>query len=289
MTNSAPIQLGWFSLCLEAANFQETLDFYQALGFATVGGNAEHGYVILGNGPTQITVMSFLQANLICFRGGNVDAISGELAERGFTVYHQAGHDPTSPDGQRVPGRRRYDASSWPAKFHSDEDGNPLPLEGAGDFLIDDPGGHALYFDSVPVERVRYDAGEPSAVEGSTGAYDPDKPKLGRFVYQLRVTDPEASRAFYERLGLQAVKEIPEIGYVELSNGTTIPFTIGLNAKSAPSDVLYFDCEDLASIAAAAEAGGLKFEMPPTPHPDGATTAMLRDPEGNLLYFRQGA
>lgn len=276
----APVSLGWFSLCLRAQQFEETVAWYRALGFTDVGGNPEHGYVVLANGPTAITVMGFLKANLLCFRGADVDALSRELGERGLAAYHRSGHDPSSPDAEQVPGPRHYDASAWPAEFHTDADGQPLAVTGAGDFLLDDPEGNALYFDSVPVERVRFDAGERFGSAEHTGELAPGQPDLGRFVVQLHAKDPATSQAFYEQLGLRVTKQLPEVGYVELSNDLPVPFTIGLNSKTAPSDVLYFDCPDLAAIPAAAAVA--------ESHPDGASVAMLRDPEGNLLYFRQG-
>ncbi len=287
--SSLPIQLGWFTLCLKAAHYEETLGFYQKLGFSVVGGKAEHGYAVLANGSTEITVMKFLQKNLINFRGANIDTLSRELEARGFEVYHQGGTDPTSQEAQKVKGPRRYDPKNWPAEFHTGEDGKSLPVDDAGDFLIDDPDGNSLYFDSVPLERLRYEAGEKFSTKGLSGASAEGKARLGRFVLQLRVKDLGASRAFYERLGLSARKELPELGYVEMGNGMPVPFTIGLNGKSAPSDVLYFECEDLESIAASVKAEGLVFEMPPKAHPDGATMAMLRDPEGNVIFFRQAA
>lgn len=283
------IQLGWPSLCLKAGRFAETLEFYKKLGFRVVGGQPEHGWATLANGPTAFAVMGFMKANVMNLRGGNVAAIAEELSRRGFSVYHLGGTDPTSSEAVREPGPRLYDPTKWPASMHTGKDGQPLPTAGAGDFLVDDPDGHSLYFDSVPVERARFEAGERFSAEGLTGAYDPERPRLGRFVLQLKVKDLAATRAHYERMGLRVVKEMPEIGYVEMTNETAVPLTLGFNAKSATSDVLYFECDDLASIDKAAKAQGLSFEEPPSRHPDGAWMAMLKDPEENVVFFRQPA
>jgi catechol 2,3-dioxygenase-like lactoylglutathione lyase family enzyme len=280
------LELGWFTLCLKAGKYKEMLDFYRKLGFKNVGGQPEHGWATLANGATELAVMSFLQSNLINFRGGPIATLAAELERRGFHLFHQTQTDPTSPEA-RVHGPRSYDPAKWPAEFHTGKDGNLLSPEDAGDFLIEDPDGHLLLFDTVPVERMRYQAGDRFASDQVTGAYDEGQLRLGRFVLQLHVKDPAASRAFYERLGLHVTKEVPELGYVEMANDLPVPCTIGLNAKSAPCDVLCFDCEDLDGISASLVAQGLVFEMSPRAHPDGARIAMLRDPEGNTIFFRQ--
>lgn len=285
-TAHAALELGWFTLCLKAGKYKETLDFYRKLGFKNVGGQPEHGWATLTNGATEVAVMSFLQSNLINFRGGPIATLAAELERRGFPLFHQAQTDPTSPE-DRIRGPRTYDAAKWPAEFHTGKDGSVLSPENAGDFMIEDPDGHLILFDTVPVERARYQAGDRFANEQVTGAYDEGQLRLGRFVLQLHVKDLAAGRAFYERLGLHVTKELPELGYVEMANDLRVPCTIGLNAKSAPCDVFYYECENLDSLSAALVAQGLVFETPPSAHPDGARMAMLRDPEGNTIFFRQ--
>ena len=46
------MQLGGFSLSLAVKDLTASHTFYQKLGFEDLGGNAEHGYLILKNGAT---------------------------------------------------------------------------------------------------------------------------------------------------------------------------------------------------------------------------------------------
>jgi catechol 2,3-dioxygenase-like lactoylglutathione lyase family enzyme len=286
-TSTPAMELGWFTLCMKSADIQRTLDFYGRLDFRVVGGNPEHGYAVLNNGRTHLTPMTFLPGPLLNFRGGDIVALAGELQRRGLRVFHAEGTNPTDEQARR-PGPRRYDPASWPASMHTGPDGAPLPIEGAGDFLIADPDGHLLYFDSVPVERARYRAGERFCSPGVTGEVAPGALDPGHLVVQLRVRDLAASREFYGRLGLAVQHEAPALGYLEMGNDLPIPFTVGLSA-GAPEDLLRFTCADVRRLVEVATGRGLRFETAPARQEDGAWAALLRDPDGSGLLFRPPA
>ena len=48
------MQLGAFSVSLAVKDLQISKAFYEKLGFSDLGGNAEHGYLIMKNGDTVI-------------------------------------------------------------------------------------------------------------------------------------------------------------------------------------------------------------------------------------------
>jgi hypothetical protein len=156
--------------------------------------------------------MGFLKSNLMNFRGGDILALAKTLAERGFELQK----------------RKAYDPSKWPAKYHTDDDGNALAIEDSGDFTITDPDGNALYFDSVPIERARYRAGDRYCTAKTEVALVDGLPKLESMVYHLPVKDLATSKAFYERLGLSVLSEDGK--RCAMGNGLRIPFRITLCA-----------------------------------------------------------
>lgn len=284
VTQFAPLALGWSTLCLAAKPLQPMLQFYEALGFSVVGGNADHGYVMLAHGTTELCLMSFLASNLPTLRGGDIPTLATELGQRGLEPFTLSGMDPTDASAERTSGYRRFDGASWPPEYVMDEAGNPLPAEGSGDFLLQDPDGHLLYFDTVPKERWRCLRGDAFASEGVTGKVADGQPDLGRAVLQLRVQNAQKSLDFYSRLGLVAEVTRPELGYVELATPQS-SFRIGLNARSAAEDVLCFSGPDVRSAVERATARGLRFERPLI-ESEGELRALLRDPGSNLLCLR---
>lgn len=279
------LDLGWFTLCIRTQSFEATRAFYEALGFRLTGGQPEQGWAAMCSGRTEITLMSFLSRNLVNLRGGNVIALADDLASRGCDPFHSPGFDPTSPE--RESGPRHFDPKKWPSEFSTDKTGQPITEPGAGDFLLADPDGNLLYFDSVPLERVRFAAGERFAGEDVRGELQDDQLDLGRFVLQLRVADLATSRTFYEKLGLRELSRNDELGYLELGNDLPVPFRIGLNAKSANDDVMLFECPDVDAVFAALVDKGLEFRVHPSVMPDGSKVAVLEDPEGNTICLRQ--
>ena len=255
ITSTIPFELGWFTLAKPAAALDETKKFYFALGFAQVGGHPEHGYAVFGNGHCEVTSMGFLTEYLLNFRGGAIDDLSERLEALGF----------------ELDGHNRYDPSKWPANFHTDEDGNEIPCVDSGDFKIVDSDGNVLYFDSVPVERVRYEAGElRSTDEAQEVTPDPD---LGRFLLHLPVADLDAAIAYYARLGLSACEtHSAEPEAVVVGNGQRVGFEVAL-VPNADSPWLQFAVDDVAAIVAQLQAREIDVS-----EVDGV--AMLNDPDG---------
>ncbi|TPV93288.1 MAG: hypothetical protein B7733_21360 [Myxococcales bacterium FL481] len=277
-----PLELGWFTLCIRTGSFAATRAFYEALGFRLTGGQPEQGWAAMASGTTELTLMSFLQANLINLRGGNVIDLAEALSDRGCDPFHSPGFDPTSTERQAGP--RRFDPDQWPSEFSLDRQGRPITQPGAGDFLIADPDGKLLYFDSVPLERVRFEAGERFAGEHVDGSVAADQPDLGRLVLRLSVSDLEASREFYERLGLEERRRDRKSRYIELGNALDVPFVIGLCSEPDETDAMTFECDDLDRLVTRLEERGLQVGREPA-----RPIARLEDPEGNPILFVQRA
>lgn len=65
------MQLGVFSLSLAVKDLAASYAFYQKLGFEDLGGNAEHGYLILKNGATVIGLFQgMFEKNILTFNPG---------------------------------------------------------------------------------------------------------------------------------------------------------------------------------------------------------------------------
>jgi catechol 2,3-dioxygenase-like lactoylglutathione lyase family enzyme len=160
--------LGWPTLCFAVKDLAATLEFCAGLGFRPVGGDPSQGWVALAAGPVEVALMGFLSADMLNLRGGDVPVIAGWLGGRGVPVFHILGHDPSAQT--REEGPRAFNPAGWPDSWLNGPDGLPLPIEGSGDCLVEDPDGNRVYFDTVPAERARFVAGDASRARRSTGA-----------------------------------------------------------------------------------------------------------------------
>ena len=120
------MDLGVFSVSLAVQDLQASRAFYAKLGFSDMGGNPDHGYLIMKNGETIIGLFhGMFEKNILTFNPGwstdakNVDPftdvreIQARLEEAGLTVVERA--DPES-DG--------------PAHLTLiDPDGNPILID----------------------------------------------------------------------------------------------------------------------------------------------------------------
>jgi len=119
--------------------------------------------------------------------------------------------------------------------------------------------------------------------------------ELGCFSVSLAVKDLAASRAFYEKLGFEAVAGDAEQGWLVLRSGTT---NIGLFQGMFERNLLTFNpgwdqaaealesFEDVRQIRARLEAGGLEVEGSIEAEA-GPGHLMLIDPDGNPILIDQ--
>jgi catechol 2,3-dioxygenase-like lactoylglutathione lyase family enzyme len=109
---------------------------------------------------------------------------------------------------------------------------------------------------------------------------------LGFFQLVLRVTSLEASIDFYTKLGFTPVREHGSRSAV-LTNGNC---NLRLDENLTAADhLLSFIGGDIIPAAERIQSTGIEFEQHPHTGADGSTTALLRDPDGNIITFRSPA
>ena len=217
--------LGFYNVCLKADHLDNTVAFYRGLGFEPTGEDAPGLRVSLASGADVLTFMTFIKAGLINFRGAHIHSLMEQLQARGVDVTGYNEH----PDQPLL----------------EDEAGKPLADNECGHFTVHDPDGHELFFNTHPWERAPFEAelrrAQPVAGPGS--AVNGEQPLLGRFVYCLHVIDLQASRLFYETLGLVAT---PIPGGVRVTTPALhrgIHFVLHLRRSSAVGASLQFFCD----------------------------------------------
>jgi catechol 2,3-dioxygenase-like lactoylglutathione lyase family enzyme len=105
----------------------------------------------------------------------------------------------------------------------------------------------------------------------------------------VSVTDIERSVDFYKQLGLeQIVASYPHYARFVCPDGDATFSLHGLPAgQSVPtqSTSIHFECEDLDGTVAELKAKGIEFAQDPTDQPYLWREAILRDPDGNLIFL----
>lgn len=181
------IPLGFYSVCLRATQLHKTVDFYKRLGFQPTGEDAPGLRISLKHGNESLTFMSFLNDNLINFRGAHIHRLKEEFKNLGIRV-------------------KLFEELKREARLMLDEHGVPLPENECGFFSVYDPDGHDFFFNTNPEERAPFE----EAVLASPYLSDQNQlagEMLGRLVYCLVVTDLVGSLTFYKSLDLNVVEE----------------------------------------------------------------------------------
>ena len=103
---------------------------------------------------------------------------------------------------------------------------------------------------------------------------------LGFFQLVLKVANLQASIDFYTNLGFTSVRERGSRSAV-LTNGSC---NLRLNQNLTAADyLLSFIGGDIILAVSRLQSAGLEFEQRPQTKADGSTTALLRDPDGNII------
>jgi catechol 2,3-dioxygenase-like lactoylglutathione lyase family enzyme len=123
-----------------------------------------------------------------------------------------------------------------------------------------------------------------------------DAMPLGAFSVSLAVSDLEASRAFYAKLGFTVVGGEADQGWLILRNGTT---TIGLFAGMFERNILTFNpgwdaqnqpleaYTDVRELQRRLEAQGVAFESRADESTTGPASFVVVDPDGNPVLVDQ--
>jgi catechol 2,3-dioxygenase-like lactoylglutathione lyase family enzyme len=105
----------------------------------------------------------------------------------------------------------------------------------------------------------------------------------------VSVTDIERSVEFYERLGLrQIVASYPSYARFVCPDGDSTLSLHGLEAGvELPQQMttVHFECDDVDAQVATLKAEGVEFDMDPTDQPYLWREAILRDPDGNVIFL----
>ena len=117
---------------------------------------------------------------------------------------------------------------------------------------------------------------------------------LGRFSLSLSVKDIAASRAFYEKLGFEVTdgqfkhQETFEMeagqDWLILTQGDTV---IGLFQGMFENNVLTFHPTDVREVQRALKEQGIELISEADESTTGPASAMLTDPDGNVLLLDQ--
>jgi catechol 2,3-dioxygenase-like lactoylglutathione lyase family enzyme len=187
--------------------------------------------------------------------------------------------------GFELVGFTDYDPNTYPAEWHTDADGNALPLTGSASYTILDPDGNQVMFDTVPVERARQQAGERFCNAAATGELLPEQEPLGRHDLCLSVKDVGASIAFYRRLGLSLLEDHSGEGWAILGSSEPNEFRLALYQGHLDGNCMNFRGEDVFAVAERLKAEGLTPTRGPETEGDGSAGAWYTDPEGNAIYL----
>jgi lactoylglutathione lyase len=108
--------------------------------------------------------------------------------------------------------------------------------------------------------------------------------ELGTFSVSLSVKDIKASRAFYEKLGLEVIGGKEEQNWLIMRSGTTI---IGLFHGMFEGNGLTFNPTDVRGLQRALKGKGITFTSEADESTTGPAHATLVDPDGNVILFDQ--
>ncbi|MCZ6617921.1 MAG: VOC family protein [Gammaproteobacteria bacterium] len=120
------MELGTFSVSLNVSNLADSKTFYENLGFASIGGDASQGWLIMRNGGATIGLFhGMFDRNLLTFNPGwspegetlssfaDVREIQRELIYKGITLEKKVAESESGPGDIMV----------------IDPDGNPILID----------------------------------------------------------------------------------------------------------------------------------------------------------------
>lgn len=211
--------LGFYSVCLKTGDLGADVDYYRRLGFKPVGEDAPGLRVSLAYGDDSLTFMSFLDDNLINFRGAHIHQLKSQLETAGVAV-------------------KGYNELADQQPLMLDEHGEPLPDNECGHFTVHDPDGHELFFNTHPPEREPFEA---ALVEVKPReAHEPTRSLLGQLIYCLEVTDLHRSIEFYETLGLTGARDTRGAWIAPPTHHRSVHFAFRLREESTAGSLLTF-------------------------------------------------
>lgn len=120
------MNLGAFSISLSVKDLAASQRFYEALGFTTFGGAAEHGFLILKSGDHVVGLFQgMFEGNMLTFNprwGQDASEMQGDDVREIYAKVKEAGLDTSQEAG--------LEAEAGPGSFMViDPDGNPVLID----------------------------------------------------------------------------------------------------------------------------------------------------------------
>ncbi len=229
--------------------------FWEHIGFRQVDGKREENWAIMQNGTTEIGL----------FKG---------LGETGSVTLNFRGSDT---------GKFRSIAETNELPFLNEGKSSP---DGSGSFIIRDPAGTPLFFDSTAEERQRYDAGHRLSVGDGNGELREGAPLIGNVTPCFFVDDVAACQTFYQHLGMQRVGGEMKHNWVALSDGWHTISLFGREHQGEfPDFIINFRGGDVQAIADRLKASGLTLDLDANEESDGSMGCVISDPDGFCIYI----
>jgi catechol 2,3-dioxygenase-like lactoylglutathione lyase family enzyme len=247
------MNLGQFETSLDVKDIERTLAFYKTLGFRKTGGGADVGTIATRLGDCRLTLFQghlYPPQTQLIFWQGDVRAIADDLAGKGLSFDE---------------GHPRFDD------------------RGNASCMMRDPDGHPIFFINMPIDFVDEPAYAKKSPPYRPRILKPDK-RLGWFELSLVVRNVARSRAFYEKLGFRLCDTGDAGRSVTLQNNDC-RIALFQDVLDPPETQLIFWQGDVEAIVRDLTAKGLRFERGPTGDAAGGVGALLRDPDGQAIYF----
>lgn len=256
---TSPIDLGYYAICLESDDVEKSAAFYSGLGFEVTGFNVPKEARTLVQGHNQLAFFGFYEKPNVNFRGPDIPSLATKLKGRGFEIVSS---DLVWDQERKC--------------FHSGLDGSQTEeTDECGSFVIFDPAGNDLFFNTNPGERAPYERSGKNPVFGDADSWPKDfearkvplKFYLGRLAVDLKVTDLAACVRFYRDLGFSLLDQTGDSAYLGYPSATGGPSDVCatnpryLIRKSERDEIgIAFVCDDIDEVTANLKGNGVVVE-----------------------------
>jgi catechol 2,3-dioxygenase-like lactoylglutathione lyase family enzyme len=202
------MDLGYYVLCLESGDVDGSTAFYESLGFKSTGFNVPGDSRTVVQGRNQLAFFDFYEYRNVNFRGPDIPKLATELALQGFKIETNMVWDETRQEFRhQVADKDKAKAQLLVQQF-------PDAAE-CGAFVVFDPDGFDLFFNTNPGERGPYERSQSNPIFSDEEGWPPDfsadrvpvSLPLGELVICLDVRDAAQTIEFYTKLGLSMAEQ----------------------------------------------------------------------------------
>ncbi len=246
--------LGWLVPCLAVRDLGASLDFYGKLDLVRYGGDPAQGWAMLRNRSIEIHLFQgHIPKDGLNFRGSDPAAIRAMLADRGLGIANDMGER---------------------------------------SFILHDPDGRDVFFDSTADETRAYFAGNPLTLPPAGEPGQGEGLDLGNLTWSLACRSAEATASFYETLGFVREQGDSPQARIHLfrrdhppAPGRRLGTTTLALFERIPADTLTFHGGDVSAISTVL----IERDVDPTQgmahRHHGAESLLLLDPDRRSVLF----